>query len=274
MLPTAPVPAAPARLDPLLMPRSSTTHLRLGAAVCDVRVLLLGLSPLTAAAAVMLAGCGVRGFTVADDGWVTWADARAGSFDSTEVGLPRDLCTRRRIRAANALAAPVTWTDDVLTDARPGRVVLRASRLRAAAQEGLRLEVPGDHLRLPDGVPLVEVLQLPELAGLSAAVLEQTGAWHRRPCQQCLQRIAEHAHQDGAQQLDRPGPLMAMRAAAPAHTAWAAGMVVQAVLAAALEPEEPHQKSPRRWLLGPGHPLSTRTAVSEPPGSACDLCRV
>ena len=69
MLPTAPVPAAPARLDPLLMPRSSTTHLRLGAAVCDMRVLLLGLSPLTAAAAVMLAGCGVRGFTVADDGW-------------------------------------------------------------------------------------------------------------------------------------------------------------------------------------------------------------
>ena len=63
MLPTAPVPAAPARLDPLLMPRSSTTHLRLGAAVCDMRVLLLGLSPLTAAAAVMLAGCGVRGFT-------------------------------------------------------------------------------------------------------------------------------------------------------------------------------------------------------------------
>ena len=51
-------------------------------------------------------------------------------------------------------------------------------------------------------------------------------------------------------------------------------MVVQAVLAAALEPEEPHQKSPRRWLLGPGHPFSTRTAVSEPPGSACDLCRV
>ena len=63
MLPTAPVPAAPARLDPLLMPRSSTTHLRLGAAVCDVRVLLLGLSPLTAAAAVMLAGCGAVSYT-------------------------------------------------------------------------------------------------------------------------------------------------------------------------------------------------------------------
>ena len=99
----------------------------------------------------------------------------------------------------------MTLTDDVLTDARPGRVVLRASRLRAAAQEGLRLEVPGDHLRLPDGVPLVEVLQLPELAGLSAAVLEQTGAWHRRPCQQCLQRIAEHAHQDGDDEAEQEG---------------------------------------------------------------------
>ena len=273
MLPTAPVPAAPARLDALLMPRSSPTRLRLGAAVCDVRVLLLGLSPLTAAAAVMLAGCGVRGFTVADDGWVTWSDARAGSFDSTEVGLPRDLCTRRRIRAANALAAPVTWTDDVLTDARPGRVVLRASRLRAVSQEEPRLETPGDHLRLPAEVPLVEVLQLPEQAGLSAAVLEQVSAWHRRPCQQCLQRIAEHAHQDCAQRLRSPAPLLAARAAAPAHTAWAAGMVVQAVLAAALEPREPGQDSPGRWLLRPGHPFSTRTELPEPPGAACDLCR-
>ena len=54
---------------------------------------------------------------------------------------------------------------------------LRASRLRAAAQEGLWLEVPGDHLRLPDGVPLVEVLQLPELAMMLAtdlAVLDVT----------------------------------------------------------------------------------------------------
>ena len=131
MLPLAPVPAAPARLDPLLMPRSSTTHLRLGAGVCDMRVLLLGLSPLTAAAAVMLAGCGVRGFTVADDGWVTWADARAGSFDSTEVGLPRDLCTRRRIRAANALAA---WLGE---DA--GRLSGVLATLASTYGEGVRL---------------------------------------------------------------------------------------------------------------------------------------
>lgn len=273
MLPTAPVPAAPARLDAVLMPRSSTTHLSLGAAVCDVRVLLLGLSPLSAAAAVMLAGCGVRGFTVVDDGWVTWADARAGSFDSTEVGLPRDLCTRRRIRAANALAAPVTWTDDVLTDARPGRVVLRSSRLRADAQRGPGLEAPGDHLALPPEVPLVEVLQLPERRGLGAAVLERVGAWHRRPCQQCLERIAVQADQRSASRLDSPVPLMGLRAAAPAHTAWSAGMVVQAVLGAVLEPEKAAQEAPQRWLLSPGSPFSTRTALAQLPGPACDLCR-
>ena len=273
MLPMAPVPAAPARLDALLMPRSAATHRSLGAAVCEIRVLLLGLSPVTAAAAVMLAGCGVRGFTVVDDGWVTWSDARAGSFDSTEVGLPRDLCTRRRIRSANALAAPVTGTDAVLTDARPGRVVLRASRLRASAQHGEQLELPADHLALPSAVPLVEVLQLPEHAGLSAAVLGRVAAWRRRPCQQCLQRIAEQAGTHAAQQPGGPTPLMALRAATPAHTAWAAGMVVQAVLAAALEPEEAAPESPQRWLLSPGHPFSTLTALPQLPGPACDLCR-
>lgn len=336
MLPTTPVPAAPTALDPLLMPHRAAGQQSLGVPVSGVRVLMLGLSPITAAAAVMLAGCGVRGFTVVDDGWVTWEGARAGAFDSTEVGMPRDLCTRRRIRAANAEAAPVTWTDDVLTDARPGRVVLRSSLVRAArpdhalpdhsrsarpltgaSREGgpdavprraATLSAPGDHLDLPGAVPLVEVLALPGPEG--AVVLSPGGAWRSRPCPQCRLGVAEQSLARLAHERPTPVVSAVSRAAAPAHTAWCAAAVVQAVLDAALGPagalepvgpagpagapelagradrngpidragrvepaEIPASAGPRHdgWVLAPGRPFGLRLPAA-PRARDCPLC--
>ena len=259
-----PVPAAPASLDPLLMPRRASGPPLLGAPVSELRVLVLGLCPITAAAAVMLAGCGVRGFTVVDDGRVTWAEARAGAFDSTEVGRCRELCTRRRIRAANAEAAPVTWTDDVLTDERPGRVVLRSSRAVSRPGGGVAVEAPGDQLPLPAAVPLVDVMSL---AGGGAVLLWPERPWHRRPCPACREAAAGGAASQPGSRAD-PGPA-ANRAAGPAHTAFCAALVTQTVLAAAAGaepgPEDGH------LLLRAGRPLSTCTAVAAA-GVECPLC--
>lgn len=275
----APVPAVPVALDPLLVRRPGADRGLLAVPVTEVNVLVLGLSSITAAAVVMLAGCGVRGFVVVDDGAVSWQDALAGAFDVSEVGRARDLCTRRRLRAANRDAAPVSWSEAFLVGDHPGRVILRsipatvveavpdpASGLRTGTQAGRCLVgAPADSARLPEALPLVDVQHLSEPAP-ATMLLHPPRPWSARPCPACSTRLAQQV-QAQLRGTGRAAP--AARAAAAAHTAFAAAHVAQAVLGAATEPSA--APGGGGLVIRPGAPFSSASPVRSPP-TGCGLC--
>lgn len=269
--PAAPVPAAPTAIDPLLVRRPGADRALLAVPVTEVNVLVLGLSSITAAAVVMLAGCGVRGFVVVDDGPVSWQDALAGAFDVSEVGRSRDLCTRRRVRAANRDAAPVTWSEAFLLGDHPGRVILRSlpAPCREAPGRDTAMDpshgAPADAARLPEDLPLIEVQHLGETAP-AAVVLHPPRPWSARPCPACRARLAQRLR---AQLRDMGRPAPSARAAAAAHTAFAAAHVAQAVLAAVTEPSGAHDGS--GLLLRPSAPFSSASPVRDA-SIGCGLC--
>lgn len=269
----APVPAAPAAVDPLLLRRPGADRNLLAVPVTEVNVLLLGLSPITAAAAVMLAGCGVRGFVVVDDGTVTWQDALAGAFDVSDVGRTRDLCTRRRLRAANRDAAPVTWSEVFVSGDHPGRVILRSIPAPAPGPVPVTgpgtgrvvVEPPADSARLPEALPLIDVQHL-SARSPGTALLHPLRPWAARPCPACTTALVERMLAETAAR-GRPAP--SARAAAAAHTAFAAAHVAQAVLEAATEPSA--ARGGDGLILRPGAPFSSAAPVHSAP-SGCPLC--
>lgn len=290
MLSAPPVPAAPTAVDPLLR-RSSAEPTALGVPVTGLQILVLGLSAVTSSAAVVLAGCGARGFTVVDDDPVTWADSRAGAFDVAEVGRPRDLCTRRRIRAANREAAPVTWSDRFAPQPdRPvtaGQLIVRTVRaddgLPPAADPGAAaldptvdppvalsswpaMDLPAEAARLPRDLPLLDVLHLRGY-GPGAVLLAPATTWSQRPCPACMGhrlRTAEIA-------AGRSPAAASLRSAAAAHTALAAALIAQHALQVGMGVLPAGQQEGAGLLVRPGSPFSV--VVELPlPRRDCPLC--
>ncbi|KAA9395566.1 hypothetical protein FCK90_00610 [Kocuria coralli] len=258
---TSAIPAAPTARDPVLRAPSPTgARLSQRVPVAQLRVMFLGFTPVSAAAAVMLAGCGARGFVVVDPQPVTWDDARAGAYDVPDVGLARELVIRQRIRAANPAAAPIGDPAGHPSRGLRGTLVVRSRDFTHRDGDGLdpRLEAASAHLSEDH-----RVIDVATPAGHApgTTVLWPPRPWHARACGQCLARAAG---------ISGPEPARAPRHDVwPAHTAMAASVLVQQIVAVAGGSADDLED--RVTVIRPGAPLSAVGRLPTTP-AGCALC--
>lgn len=275
-MPTSAVPAVPAARHPQLR-RTVSTGARLDGRppVTDLQLMFLGLSPVTAAAAVLLAGCGVRGFVISDPRPVTWDDAAAGAFDLPDVGRSRDLGVRQRIRAANPNAVALSDPARFTAEDRPSSLVIRAVDLSDPDGASLDLRAAAAEGRVRERQEVLDVV-VPGGHAPGTTMLWPVRPWYARACTDCMAKAAGTA---------QPEPSRGARYDAwPTHTALAAAVLAQAVIAQAGAggPEVGHRGHPSNGpvdgsaaehvtVLHPGGPVSTIERVPNPQ-AACPLC--
>lgn len=265
---TSAIPAAPtARHGALRAAHAPVTRLSRRTGAADLHLFFLGLNPVTAAAAVILAGCGVRGFTVLDPRPATWEDAAAGAFDLPDVGRGRDYSLRQRLLAANPQALAGARPELFPGPDRPGTLVIRARNTGStggkdptgsndddAALDGVTGHLAEDHLVLD----VVSVQGHPP----GTTMLWPVRPWYARACSPCLAAVAGASPGEPSR--------TARHDAWPAHTALAAAVTAQHILqAASISPGMANQSEV--IVLRPGAPLSTVT-VTTVGHDPCALC--
>lgn len=226
---TSSIPAAPTSRNPVLR-RAPSAGLQLARRVptSELRIMFVGLNPVSAAAAIMVAGCGVNGFVIIDPRPTTWDDASAGAFDVPDVGLARELTVRQRIRAANPGAAPLADPRAFPSEPEPGTIVVRTRDLRYDEVEDPRLQAVTRSLS--ETHRMIDVVT-PGGHCPGTTVLWPARPWYARACEPCLARAA--------------GPSIPERSRAtrheiwPTHTAFAAAILAQLIVGAAGQPWEP-----------------------------------
>ncbi|MDO5617146.1 hypothetical protein [Kocuria sp.] len=267
---TSAIPAAPTARHPnLRAPHLSGQRLQERTPAAQLHLLFLGLSPVTAAAAILLAGCGVRGFTVIDPRPATWSDATAGAFDLPDIGRARENGVRRRILAANPQAIASANPARFPTTAVAGALVIRA-RSTLHNDDDPRLTRVSN--RLMDDHRVLDVVSL-DGHPPGSTILWPPRPWFARACDECLRTAAG---------ISPPEPLRVARHEAwPAHTALTAAVTAQHILAVATSGTsgpadgrstgQESAESQQVTVLRPGAPLSQVESVPSPQ-QTCALC--
>lgn len=256
---TSVIPAAPTTRHPGLR----AAHLPVNRLVtrtpaAELQLFFLGLNPVTAAAAVILAGCGVRGFTVLDPRPTTWDDAAAGAFDLPDVGRRREHSLRQRVLAANPQAVASSHPELFPGPDRPGTLVIRA-RSTVTTDDDAPLKIAAGHLA--EDHLLLDVVSV-EGHPPGTTMLWPVRPWYARACSACLTTAAGTSPSEPAR--------TPRHEAWPAHTAVAAAVTAQHVLDAAANARA-HQGQSPVTVLRPGAPLTTVELTDVGP-DPCALC--
>lgn len=259
---TSAVPAAPTARHPSLRAAHPTgTRLLTRTPAADLQLLFLGVNPVTAAAAIILAGCGVRGFTVLDPRPVTWDDAAAGAYDLPDVGRSRDHSLRQRLLAANPQALAGGRAELFPGPDRPGTLVIRArsTGITDPTDDDAPLAAAASHLA--EDHLVLDVISV-EGHPPGTTMVWPVRPWYARACSECVRAAAGTSPREPAR--------TPRHEAWPSHTAVAAAVTAQQVLAAAtstlVDPSESLVT-----VLRPGAPLSTVdiTGVGPEPCAWC-----
>lgn len=253
-MPASAVPAAPATRHPLLDPPHRVgKRLQDRTRAADLRLLFLGLSPVAAATAMILAGSGVRSFTILDPTEVTWEDAYAGAYDLPDIGAARDHKLRQRLLAANPQAVASSHPSTFPAPTCPGTLIIRS---RSSTEDCAQAPItPYENHLLLD---LITAQEHPP----GSALLWPVRPWYARACQQCIRTALEVVTPQETSRIAR-------YEAWPAHTALAAAITAQHVLSAATTGNQNPITHPT--LLIPGAPCTQITELPAPQLN-CALC--
>lgn len=249
---TSRIPAAPTARPPVQRRCAATARIGIRVPVNRIRLSFNGLNPVSAAAAVMLAGCGVRDFTVVDPRPTTWEDAAAGAFDLLDIGMAREVSVRQRLRAANPAASARCFAAPSVSPTNAGSLIVQSAVFDdddavPGIVEPADQDHPMIHVHMPPGHPPGTTLLWP------------VRPWYARPCARCLDQVAG---------TSRPESSRGVRHESwPAHTALVAAALAQQILAAAGQPVEWRQHA-----AAPHPSLDAR--ASQTAGQVPDIARI
>ncbi|MDO4254131.1 MAG: hypothetical protein Q4C81_03145 [Kocuria sp.] len=248
------VPAAPTTRHPSIRAPHHTqqrVHPRTRAA--DLHLMFLGLHPATAATAIILAGSGVRGFTILAPQKVTWDDAAAGAFDLPDIGLPREYRLRRRVLATNPQAVASSTPATFPASTCEGTLIIRSRTLHD--------DEPPIPATVDENHRVLDII-CPEEHPPGTTMLWPVRPWYARACSVCIQETAGGSRRQPAR--------TARHEAWPSHTALTAALTAQYVLATATEPSHATFDD-TVTLLHPGAPMSE---IEHRPSAqkTCALC--
>ncbi|MCG7432233.1 hypothetical protein MHK71_06865 [Kocuria indica] len=154
-------------------------------ALDELRVLALGLDPLTAAVCLALAEAGVCLLNIRDPAPVGTADVRHGPYPAEFQGQPRELVLRTLLRRRSPRCAPLSAPELFPSAAVPTAVVLHT------------WSVPGDLVAdlatvpSPDLDPALPTLSVVRDGG--SVVVWPLTDWAHRPCRACVASAVREA---------------------------------------------------------------------------------
>lgn len=145
----------------------------------EIHALLIGLDPVTATVALLLADAGVCLLNVSDPSPVTERDVQLGPYPRTLVGVPREYALRRMLRARWTRCVPVSAPELFCSSAIPTAVVLRGAHMTGPSREDLVLAATAEPVdtRLPSITVVTDD---------SYSLTWPISPWFRRPCRDCL----------------------------------------------------------------------------------------
>ncbi|MCT1802973.1 hypothetical protein M3B51_09275 [Kocuria carniphila] len=145
----------------------------------EVHVLIAGLDPVTATAALLLADAGVCLINVTDPGSVTSQDTATGPYPPALEGSPREYALRKLLRNRWPRCVPLSAPELFCSSVIPSAAMLRSASVTGPLPQDLTVV---DLAASPDAhLPTITVV-----TDGSVSLTWPLVPWYRRPCRECI----------------------------------------------------------------------------------------